>query len=551
MGMLALGLAAPGGGVQPGEVQIHWGKWEPPPAARIAVQTNLVEIGVVVRDRQGAAAGGFRAGDFEVLDNGKPQMISVFSEQKPAESRATGAATLPGEAHGTAAAPERAPEPRSIVLWVDDVYATPFSIQKARLAARQIIESLADGEQVGIYTSSATVTVDLTRDTEALLAAVARLKADALPGPHELGACPLFDPYRSFAISHHVDEEVRQRAILQAIACRCPGGGASPDERTKDPCVLMMPGVVDSDAADVWTQFRGRAAAAVENLIVPIRRLAQAPGGRVLLMLSPGFVTGDMDPQLSRLMDTAVRAHIVVNALNPEGLSTLNEQRRQQLITSGLMADVSTATGGRFVQNNNDITGVARELLAQPEVSYVLGFGAAGEPDGKTHALKVALTRGGSYHIDARKAYFSAPPEPAPETPQVRIDRAAMSNAPLAQFPATTRVSARDPRGGRYTLHIDTQVGVHALKFAGDDARHLQQLTFVTVLENAGGEYISGKMAVMDLQLTTATWSEFQAKGIKTGTTFSVAPGSYRVRQVIREAVQDQMAASYTPIEVK
>jgi hypothetical protein len=79
----------------------------------------------------------------------------------------------------------------------------------------------------------------------------------------------------------------------------------------------------------------------------------------------------------------------------------------------------------------------------------------------------------------------------------------------------------------------------------------LQQLTFVTVLENGAGEYLSGKMAVMDLQLSAASLAEFQAAGIKTSTSFAIAPGSYRVRQVVREAVQNRLAATDTPIEVK
>ncbi len=40
---------------------------------------NLVQVPVVVRDRQGLAVGNLRAEDFQLSDNGKPQLISRFA----------------------------------------------------------------------------------------------------------------------------------------------------------------------------------------------------------------------------------------------------------------------------------------------------------------------------------------------------------------------------------------------------------------------------------------------------------------------------------------
>ncbi len=44
--------------------------------------TNLVPVPVVVRDRNGKAIGNLGIEDFELFDNGKPQMISKFSVEK-------------------------------------------------------------------------------------------------------------------------------------------------------------------------------------------------------------------------------------------------------------------------------------------------------------------------------------------------------------------------------------------------------------------------------------------------------------------------------------
>jgi hypothetical protein len=73
----------------------------------------------------------------------------------------------------------------------------------------------------------------------------------------------------------------------------------------------------------------------------------------------------------------------------------------------------------------------------------------------------------------------------------------------------------------------------------------------VTILEDAQGNYIEGKQAIMDMNLTAATRAGLEAKGIKPVTSFVVPKGSYRIREVIREAVQNHMAASTTPVEVR
>ena len=47
--------------------------------------TNLVPVTVVVRDGGGHAVGNLRLDDFQLFDNGKPQMISKFSVEKLAK----------------------------------------------------------------------------------------------------------------------------------------------------------------------------------------------------------------------------------------------------------------------------------------------------------------------------------------------------------------------------------------------------------------------------------------------------------------------------------
>ena len=63
------------------------------------VKVNLVEVRVVVSDSQGHAVGNLKQEDFQLLDNGKPQVISRFSvEQAGAKPPAGQQEGAPGTA---------------------------------------------------------------------------------------------------------------------------------------------------------------------------------------------------------------------------------------------------------------------------------------------------------------------------------------------------------------------------------------------------------------------------------------------------------------------
>src|SRR5580700_9545984 len=105
---LAVTLISSAYSADPGEVRIRSGPYAPP-APTISAQSNLVEVGVTVHDRQGHAVGGFKAADFTLSDNGGARPITFFSELRaPKVARGTPSPTF------ATAEPPRA---RSIALF--------------------------------------------------------------------------------------------------------------------------------------------------------------------------------------------------------------------------------------------------------------------------------------------------------------------------------------------------------------------------------------------------------------------------------------------------
>jgi VWFA-related protein len=543
------------------EVRVRTGAYTPPEAA-ISVQTSLVELAVTVRNRKGEAVGGFKAADFELLDNGAPQRITFFHEQQaalpvlppsvlPTSGRSPNA---PPPANDAAPSAPQTPAPRSIALFFDDTHAGVL-IGRSKVAAEKLIGNLAPGDVLAIFTSSATVSVNFTNDKKTLLDALARISPHPLDGARGFNSCPMLTPYQAYVIDQHIDLEAKEIALAEIIACRCIGPPIEQCRRDYD-------GATQDAAANVWNQLKTQSLTTLDTLSQVVRVLSRAPNSRVLIMISPGFVTGGMEKPINAIIDSALREHIAISGLDTEGLlgsavespESLGQMRgwrsewagrtlgqRQQIVTE-FMSTVAAATGGRFFANNNDLTGGLRTLASAPEVSYLLAF-SPGQPDEKYHKLLVKLNGQKNDQLQFRPGYFSTT---AKETAQQRIDRKVLSNESSEEIPATVHLTQT---GGK--LDVEIVVDANRVPFGEQAGRHVQELTFVTVVRDKGGKYVNGAETVMDLTLTPATFAEMQAKGIKSDVSFSLPRGSYQVREVVREAVHNYFAAVDTPVEVR
>jgi len=535
-------------------VRIHSGVYHPP-STTIHVDANLVELAATVRDRKGTSLGGFHASDFQVLDDNKPQTITFFSEQRADMLAAPASAPPPDESAPTAPTIPPATQPRYIALFFDDTHAGLAGFERSKHAAEKLISTgLRPGDRLGIFTGSGAVTLDFTADTKILLATLAGMKRHPdLISERGFGPCPTLSLYQAFVIARHLDERAKLIAAEEILGCR-PG----------EPLWLALQ-EAESAANTTWEQFRHEPSDVLDILTRVARHLAAEPGTRILLMISPGFLTDGMDRQKETLRDICVRNRIVINALDDEGLlsggadspESLGQVQgprtewaerslgQRNLIVQGFLVDATESTGGEFIHNNNDLNHGMQALAAAPQFSYLLGFSPADPPDGKFHNLKVTVAKPGNYQVKTRPGYFATPPEKPAETAQQRLDRVAASTESLSEIPTTVKMQVVDGK-----ILVDILLDAKGLAFIDRNGASVQQLTFVTILEDEQGHYIEGKQAIMDMSLASEMRADLEAKGIKAATSFAVRKGSYRIREVVRDAVQNHLFASTTPVEV-
>jgi VWFA-related protein len=521
-------------------VRVRTAAWFPPGSA-MSSETNLIELVATVRDRKGRSIAGLRAEDFEVLDNNQPRRLSVFEEQK--SEKAPSAGDRLADAHLDSTVNSAG---RLIALFFDDVHASAQGVRQSAAAAERLIEDSSTGDdRIGIFTSSGKDWVDFSSDRRRLLDTFGRLTSHPQSGVHATTGCPALSATDAYIIAQRLDLDIENSAVEEAVACNCT------DRAHASACAMQQREVVRSRAQDAWQQYEYQSTSTLDPLLLAMRHLAGSRGERIFIIMSPGFPAGGLEQRTSAIVDTALRANIRVSGLNSEGLVTGRLAGRKLFLLSGLMADTAKSTGGRYLHDTNDLTGGLRVLTARPEASYLLGFLIV-ERDNKYHSLKVRVHGERAYIVESRPGYYAGTNEDSRETIQQRIDRLAVSDVEVKDFPVVLQVRQDSKDGEHNALYVTAVMNVDAIPFAKVGGRDVQELTFVTVLQDAGGSFVVGRQSVMDMELTSEGMEVLRKKGdLRAVTSFTALPrGSYRVREVVREVVNNRMWASRMPAEI-
>jgi hypothetical protein len=112
------------------------------------VKVNLVEVRVVVRDAKGNAVGDLKQQDFQLLDSGKPQIITKFSVEKAGSTSTLTQGSPAGVSLGKTdqSVETSAAVPGQYVAYLfDDLHLQFPDLAQARNAAERQLKSLRQG----------------------------------------------------------------------------------------------------------------------------------------------------------------------------------------------------------------------------------------------------------------------------------------------------------------------------------------------------------------------------------------------------------------------
>ena len=529
------------------------------------VNVNLVLVRVVVRDSRGQTVGSLRKEDFQVFDKGKPQIVTQFSlvhsgskvsEQKGSEPEASFDAT-----RGTT--PLAVPE-HFVAYLFDDVHLSFAELAQARVAADRSLASMHPTDRAGMFSTSGQTVLDFTDDREQLHQTLLRFRPRPVTGTG-VQECPDISYYMADLIVNKNDLQALNVATQDTLTCQFQN----------DPRYLSAAqALAQSTASQRLVEGETETRLALGVLKDVVRRMSIIPGQRSIVLVSPGFLTPQLEYEFMAIVDRALQSAVVINAIDARGLytvvpggdisvrqvgSALTQGFKMQYQTESatanefVLADLANSTGGVFFHNNNDLLEGFRRVAEIPEYNYVLGFSPQDlKLDGSFHALKVRLTAPETkFTVDSRRGYY-APRKMADAAEEAKreIEDELFSQEKLHDLPVDLHTQFFKVSDTEAKLSVLAHVDVKRLTFHKNEGRNRNDLTIVSGLFDRNGNYITGNEKILEMRLRDDTLEKKLNSGITVKSSFDVKPGSYLVRLVVRDAERQLMSAESGAVQI-
>ena len=508
----------------------------------IKLNAELVQIDVLVANKNGKPIGGLKQEDFELLDNNKPQHISTFAYEE----------TKPRQVQDTAVENRRLPKAitagelkRVFAFVVDTLHIKFENVSRTRkLLADFVDNKMQPGDLVLILPTAggSGVLQQFTSDQRLLHRAIDRL--------HPFYFTNDTTPYRSL---DRLNDAPNRRGNSPANSV----GGA-----------LSMPGVgKPSGSVDPLEEADVRAT--LGAMKDTIKSMSKLPGRKVAVLLSEGIrlYATETTRDLTQTNALAARSNVVFYTIDPRGLqplapdpsdnfsslaqgtADLNNPVAFSITGSKTYSDfvesqdslrvIAADTGGKFFGNNNDITRGLDNMLEENSAYYMLGFyPEAGKWDGKFHKIKVVVSGHPELTVSFRKGYLARtpPPENAGLDPKAAEAIEAI-DSPLVRRDIDLGLTLlyidnpqRDP-AVTLLLHIDAS----KLTFVQSEGRYHGQLEEVGFVLDANGNTIDKFSNILELNLTPQSYQTSLKRGFVATRKMDLKPGTYQIRLFVRE----------------
>lgn len=520
-------------------------------------RVDLVMIPVVVRDGHGKPVAGLKKEDFQLFDRGKPQTISRFTAEK-----AGGQTIKFAEDADEVAKPRKDAEsviPQRFMAYLfDDVHANFGNLAFARQAAiKHMTNELAPSDRAAIFTTSGQGNVDFTDDKGRLLDALNRLQPRPI-GRSAVQQCPDISFYMADMIANKNDSTALQAATADTMACmNMDPSMTSTAQQIAQGAAQMMLGIGEHESQVTYSVLKD-----------VIRRMSAAPGLRIVVLASPGFLTTDtLRTEETDIMDRAIRNNITINSLDIRGLyvdgADASQARTSRLklqydrfsarAEGDTLAEIAYGTGGTFFENNNSMEEGFRVTGTAPETYYLLGFSPQNlKLDGTFHALKVTLKAPGHLDLQARKGYY-APKRltDAAETAKTEIEEALFSREELRELPVDLHTQFFKAANGTTNVTVMAHLDVKHFKFKKADGRNNNTITVVSSLFDRDGNMVVAITKTLELHLKDDTLAAKVDNGLTLRTPFNVKPGTYLVRLVVRDSEGQMISAENSAVNAQ
>ena len=507
----------------------------------LKVQSDIVLTNVVVRDKKtGEVVKGLKASDFTVLENGKPQKIESFDYQNVDEAAVLQEkTTVSGKAT------------------IADMLNRNFGVDKAQLRDHRLI--------VMFFDLSSMQPEDIDRAVEA-----AQDYINKKMQPADLVALVSMDT----GLNMDQDFTADKAALLKGVG-RYNGtegtGFANGNEGGNSGGTADDASSFTADDSEYNSLNTDRELYAIRTIAKSLERVDQR---KSMLYFSGGLTRQGIENQASMRAATnaAVKANMAIysvdarglEALPPVGNASTGSLRGTAAYNGGSMqanldanfgsqetlATLSSDTGGKPFFDSNDFAPAFQQIQHDTEAYYIIGFRSTNlARDGSFRHLTVKLNRS-DVKMDYRPGYY-APADfqhQKTEDREIQLTEQLRSDLPATDVAVYLQALYFRLDDNKFFIPVSLIVPGSQIPFIKNGDRDKANIDVLGQVKNAQGIVVGNVRDTVKLALDAT--QQVQRKNIQYSTGFTLAPGRYHLKFVVRENETGRMGSFETDLQV-
>ena len=371
---------------------------------------NYVRVDVIVNDKTGQPVDDLKPGDFEVLEDNKPQAIDTFKLIKLDGGRVDATNQPPKQIRTDYDEESEAArdDVRLFGVFLDDYHVRQGTSLSVRNPLANFIEKqIGPSDMVGVmYPLETTSSVRFTRNHDAVMKAMTQFvgrKFDYTPKNQ------MEEQYAHYPTE--TVEQIRNQVSLSAIKGLIIHMGTLKEGRKT--LIIVSEGFTNALPPQMRNADATMPGLGNPNAFNPLAGDNDPNEDRY-----QAFASFDMASDLRNVYDEANKQNVAIYPVDPRGLAVyefdINEnvgssRVDQQYLNSTMdtLRTLAENTDGRAIVNRNDIEAGMKQIMRDASAYYLIGYNSSQAPtDGKFHEIKVRVKRQG-VQVRSRKGYWA------------------------------------------------------------------------------------------------------------------------------------------------
>lgn len=512
------------------------------PPLTFKVEVNYVEIDAVVTDSNGNFVRGLTKDDFEVIEQSKPQAITVFSLVDLPLERPDAPLFSKTGIEPDVRTNRREFDGRVYVLVLDDLHTHALRSPRLRAAARQFVE-----RYLGANDLAAVVTT----------------------GGNKHAAQNFTDNRRLLvkAIDAFIGQKLRSETLEKLSQLSRP-----------------MPG--SAGPTDPLSMERAHKARSTLSTLKGVAEFMEGIRGRrkAVVFFSEGIdydmsnpfknqFASDVREEMKTAIAGATRANVSFYAVDPRGLSGFEDaieiqgvpadnslgvhtMQDEVRIAQDSLRSLAEETGGFAALHRNDYRETYAKIVADNSSYYVLGYYSNdSRRDGRFRPVTVRMRKPG-LQVRARKGYIPPRPRPAASANEASAGTSAAlrealgSPLPVSGLGLSATAAAFRGARGKAAVSVTLEIDGSRFKFSEKGDRIVDEVEVSMLAIDADGKGRDGGRDALQLTLRPQTRDAILARGVRIMRRLELSPGTYYLRIGARETGSGSVGTVMLDVEV-